>query len=130
MLYGSQISGWGRFQHFDFQRNTNRMLHAVRGNSLFDRLSGFSVLDVVVVFGGAGDHFPAGDFDLPHDFFHLFVVHSAFQDIILSHPIEKPRQTGRWQCLSSANSGQSGTNHYSSQSNLFRPINFLMFLLS
>ncbi len=29
----------------------------------------------------------------------------------------------------SANSGQSETNHYSSQSNLFRPINFLMFLL-
>ncbi len=43
------------------------MLYAVGRNTLFDGCAGFAVLDVVEVFGGAGDHFLAGDFDVPHD---------------------------------------------------------------
>jgi hypothetical protein len=26
-----------------------------------------AVLDILDIFGGAGDHFPAGNFDVPHD---------------------------------------------------------------
>jgi hypothetical protein len=54
--------------HLDFQQDTTRTLYTVRRNPLFDRLAGLAVLDVLEVLGGAGNHFPARDFDLPHEF--------------------------------------------------------------
>ena len=49
------------FGHLDYC-DTTRTLHAVGRDALFDGLAGFAVLDVLDVFGGAGDHF------LPRDF--------------------------------------------------------------
>ena len=42
-------------------------LHTIRRDAFFDGLAGLAVLDVLDVFGGAGDHFLARGFDLPHD---------------------------------------------------------------